>query len=51
MANRFGEGLSNLEVRGEGTVPFAVVFVAPPADAVDYGVELAGSMLAQKKKE
>jgi hypothetical protein len=51
MANRFGEGLSNLEVKGGDSVPFSVVFIAPPVEAADFGVEVAGSVLAQKKKE
>jgi hypothetical protein len=51
MGNRFGEGLSNLEVRGGASIPFTLVFVSPPMEAVDFGVEMAGSALAQKRSE
>jgi hypothetical protein len=50
MSNRLGDTLDNMEVRQDEVIPFAVVFNTLPAEAVDYGVEVAGSVMAGKKQ-
>lgn len=48
MNNQFGDSLSNLGVAPGKGIPFVVVFTKVPDNAVDYGVEIAGSTVAGK---
>lgn len=50
MANQFGDSLANLEVAPGKTIPFVIAIANPPADAKDYGVEVAGSTVATGKQ-
>jgi predicted Zn finger-like uncharacterized protein len=51
MANQFGDSLANLEVAPGKAIPFIIVIANPPAEAKDYGVELAGSTVATGKQQ
>jgi len=48
MNNQFGDSLSNLGVPPGKGIPFVIVFTKLPNNAVDYGVEVAGSTVAGK---
>lgn len=48
MNNQFGDSLSNLGVSPGKGIPFVIVFTKLPNNAVDYGVEVAGSTVAGK---
>ncbi|KAF0215256.1 MAG: hypothetical protein FD174_4195 [Geobacteraceae bacterium] len=46
MNNQFGDSLSNLGVQPDKGIPFVIVFAKVPKDAVEFGVEVAGSTVA-----
>lgn len=46
MNNQFGDSLANLGVQPGKVIPFVVVFTNVPKEAVDYGVQVAGSTVA-----
>lgn len=49
MNNQFGDSLINLEVPAGRPIPFTIVFVNPPAEGKDFGVEPVGSTVAAVK--
>ena len=46
MNNRLGDSYANIGVPAGKSVPFAIVFSGLPKEAVDFGVEVAGSQAA-----
>ena len=48
MANQFGQSLSNLGVKPKQPIPFMIVFINPPKEAREFGVEVAGSTVASQ---